>query len=80
MSATKVAVSMDETLLHRLDKFVKTHEFRSRSQAIQEAVAEKISRVDKGRLARECTKLDRKFEQSLADEGLAGEVAAWPKY
>ncbi len=80
MSATKVAVSMDETLLQRLDKLVRTHSFRSRSQVIQQAVAEKIDRMDKSGLARESAKLDWKFEQSLADEGLAAEVAEWPKY
>jgi metal-responsive CopG/Arc/MetJ family transcriptional regulator len=80
MSATKVAISMDETLLHQLDKLVKTQSFRSRSQVIQQAVAEKIGRMDKSRLMSECAKLDRKFEQALADEGLAGEIGEWPKY
>ena len=69
MSATKVAISMDETLLQR--------SFRSRSQMVQEAVSEKISRMDKSALARECTKLDRKSEQAMADEGLATEISAW---
>jgi hypothetical protein len=36
--------------------------------------------MDKGALARECAKLNRKFEQAMADEGLATEVSAWPKY
>ena len=80
MSATKVAISMDETLLQRLDRLVKTRSFRSRSQVVQEAVSEKISRMDKGALARECAKLDRKSEQAMADEGLATEISAWPKY
>jgi metal-responsive CopG/Arc/MetJ family transcriptional regulator len=80
MSATKVAVSMDETLLQRLDEVVRTYSFRSRSQVIQEAVAEKIDRMDKTGLARECAKLDRAFEQALADEGLAAEVAEWTRY
>ena len=80
MSGTRVAVSIDDSLLQRLDRLVKAQSFRSRSHAIQEAVVEKISRMDKSRLARECAKLDRKFEQSLADEGLASEVAEWPKY
>lgn len=71
---------MDETLLHQLDKLVKTQSFRSRSQVIQQAVAEKIGRMDKSRLMSECAKLDRKFEQALADEGLAGEIGEWPKY
>ena len=80
MSATKVAISMDETLLQRLDRLVKTRSFRSRSQVVQEAVSEKISRMDKSALARECAKLDRKSEQAMADEGLATEISAWPKY
>src|SRR5712691_6921248 len=71
MSAAKVAISMDETLLQRLDRLVKTRSFRSRSQVVQEAVSEKISRMDKSALARECAKLDRKSEQAMADEGLA---------
>ncbi len=62
---------MDGTLLQRLDRLVKTRSFRSRSQAVQEAVAEKISRMDKSALARECGKLDRKFGQAMADEGIA---------
>jgi Arc/MetJ-type ribon-helix-helix transcriptional regulator len=77
---TKVAISMDETLLQRLDKLVKNRSFRSRSQVVQEAVSEKINRLDKSALAKECAKLDRKFEQTMADEGLATEIAAWPKY
>ena len=52
MSATKIAISMDETLLQRLDRLVKTRSFRSRSQLVQEAVAEKISRMDKTARAR----------------------------
>ena len=78
--STKVAISIDQRLLHQLDKFVKAHSFRSRSQVVQQAVAEKIARTDRSRLARECAKLNRKVEQSLADEGLAAEVAEWPKY
>jgi metal-responsive CopG/Arc/MetJ family transcriptional regulator len=80
MNATKVAVSMDESLLQRLDKLVKQQAFRSRSQAVRQAVSEKISRLDKSRLARECAKLDKKTEQAMADEGLATEAAEWPEY
>jgi len=71
MSATKVAISMDETLLQRLDRLVKTRSFRSRCQAVQEAVPEKISRMDNSARARECAKHARNSEQALADEGLA---------
>ena len=34
--------------------------------------AAKLERMDQGRLARECAKLDRVFEQSMADEGIGG--------
>jgi len=54
--------------------------FPNRSQAIQEAVEEKLSRLEHGRLARECAKLDPAFEKALAEEGLSEELAEWPVY
>ena len=52
----------------------------NRSRAIQDAVADKLQRVDRGRLARECAKLDRTFEQAMAEEGIGAEVEQWPEY
>jgi len=46
----------------------------------QEAIHEKMSRIDKTRLGRECSKLDVIVEQSLADESLSFEVDQWPEY
>jgi hypothetical protein len=43
-------------------------------------VAEKIKRLSKTRLARECAKLDPKEERALAEEGLAGSGVTWPEY
>jgi metal-responsive CopG/Arc/MetJ family transcriptional regulator len=80
MSTAKITISIDEALLKRVDRLVRSRRFPSRSQAIQEAVHEKISRVDKTRLGRECLKLDRTVEQTLADEGLSFEVHEWPEY
>jgi metal-responsive CopG/Arc/MetJ family transcriptional regulator len=80
MSTAKITISIDEALLKRVDRLVKSRRFPSRSQAIQEAVTEKISRSDKTRLGRECSKLDKATEQALADEGLALEVNEWPEY
>ena len=80
MSVAKVTISIDELLLNRIDRLVKSHVFPNRSQAIQEALAEKIARLDSTRLARECAKLDRAEEQALAEEGLAGEAMQWPEY
>jgi len=80
MSAAKVTISIDQALLKKVDNLVKARVFHSRSQAIQSAIQEKVTRLDKSRLAKECAKLDKAFEQSLADEGLAAEIEEWPEY
>jgi len=80
MSTAKVAITMDENILRQLDRLVKNRVFENRSRAIQEAVREKLSRLERNRLARECAKLDRKFEQAMAEEGLSVEVEKWPEY
>jgi metal-responsive CopG/Arc/MetJ family transcriptional regulator len=79
MTTDKVAITIDRQVLKRLDRLVAEKRFPNRSRAIQEAVEEKLTRLDRTRLAREAGKLDRRFEQKLADEGLAGEVE-WPEY
>ena len=47
--------------------------FPNRSQAIEVAVQEKLSRLKRERLARECAKLDPDLEKALAEEGFAEE-------
>jgi metal-responsive CopG/Arc/MetJ family transcriptional regulator len=80
MGKAKVAITLESDLLARLDQLVAGHHFPSRSGAIAEAVAEKLNRLDRSRLARECAKLDPRYEQRLADEGLAEDLAEWPEY
>ena len=80
MSTLKVAITLDEKTLTKLDRLVKAHVFPNRSKAIQQAVEEKLDRMDRRRLARECSKLDPKFEKKLAEEGLSEELAEWPAY
>ena len=80
MAASKIAITIDDNLLKRLDNLVTSRAFPNRSRAIQEAVKEKLARIDKTRLARECSKLDPKHEQTLAEEGLAMEFEEWPEY
>jgi len=80
MPTSKVAITLDEDLLKKLDRLVEEEAFPSRSRAIQEAVAEKLSRLDRTRLIRETTKLDAQYEQELAEEGLAEDVEEWPEY
>jgi metal-responsive CopG/Arc/MetJ family transcriptional regulator len=80
MSRSKVAITIDERLLARLDRLVKRAVFPNRSQAIQAAVREKLERIDRNRLARECAKLDPGLEKALAEEGLSEELGRWPEY
>lgn len=80
MATNKVAITIEEKLLKRLDRAVALRKFPNRSRAIQEAVQEKLDRLDRSRLAREAAKLDRASEQKLADEGLLGEASEWPEF
>jgi len=80
MAKSKVAISLDESTLDQLDKLVEKARYTSRSQAIQEAVEEKLARLNRSRLARECAKLDPAFEKALAEEGLSKDAAEWPEY
>jgi len=80
MGAAKVAITIEEGLLERLDRLVEQRKFPNRSRAIQEAVRDKLERMDRGRLARECAKLDPAFEQKMADEALAGDLEEWPEF
>jgi metal-responsive CopG/Arc/MetJ family transcriptional regulator len=80
MSATKIAITLDAELLRKVDLLVAERRFPTRSRAIQEAVKTAVERLERGRLERECAKLDPKFEQQLAEQGLAEDLAAWPNY
>ena len=80
MGTAKIVITIREDLLNKLDHLVQSKVFPNRSKAAQEAVEEKLARIGRGRLARECAKLDPKFEQALAEEGLSREIDEWPKY
>ena len=80
MAASKIAITIDDKILKRLDILVKSKFFPNRSKAIQQAVTEKLMRIEKSRLAQECAKLDPEFEQSLAEEGFPSELEEWPEY
>ena len=80
MPKTKVAVTLETDLVDRVDELVAQERFRNRSQAIEAALAEKLQRIARTRLARECGKLDPKEEKALAEESLAGVLEAWPEY
>ena len=80
MGKTKIAITLDEQYIDQLDAFVSKNVFQNRSQAIQESVKEKLDRIKRTRLAKECTKLDPNYEQAMADEGLSEDLNQWPEY
>ena len=80
MPTKKVAITIEKKTLARLDQLVEEKRYPSRSRAIQEAVEEKLGRLDRTRLIRESAKLDPEYEQRLADEGLTEDLDEWPEY
>lgn len=80
MAVSKIAITIDKKLVKQLDNLVHSQVFPNRSKAIQEAVEEKLKRIEKTRLSHECAKLDPKFEQTLAEEGFSMELEEWPEY
>ena len=80
MRTSKVAISIEKATLEQLDRLVRNKVFPSRSRAIQEAIEEKLSRLERTRLAEECAKLNPGAEQAMAEEGLSEELRQWPEY
>jgi len=80
MPMAKIAVSIDQKVVHRLDGLVLKGFFPSRSKAIQVAIENQLQKLDRSRLAIECAKLDAKQEQKMAEEGMNFEAGQWPEY
>jgi Arc/MetJ-type ribon-helix-helix transcriptional regulator len=80
MDKEKIAITLDKKDVGELDSLVNKRVFQSRSQAIQEAVSEKLQRMKRTRLAEECAKLERVSEEELAEEGLNKDTKEWPEY
>ena len=80
MSKEKIAITLDERFVGELDRLVDKRVFRSRSQAIQEAVSEKLLRMRRTRLAEESAKLEPAYERTVADEGFTEDMQQWPEY
>jgi metal-responsive CopG/Arc/MetJ family transcriptional regulator len=80
MNKAKVAITLDQYILDKLDELISHHLYPNRSRAIQDAIKEKLQRLEKSRLAQECAKLDPNEEKALSEEGIAEEFAQWPNY
>ena len=64
-----------------MDDLVARHRFKNRSQAVESALAEKLARLARTRLAEECAKFGPAAEERrLADEGMAATAESWPEY
>lgn len=79
MSSAKIAISLDPEDLQTVDQFVAAGAFPSRSKLIQDAIAEKLQRLRRVRLAQECAKLQPLAERNAAEERFRDE-AEWPEY
>lgn len=80
MGKAKIAITIDERMVGRIDRLVRQKAFTNRSQAIEIAIHEKLKRIDRSRLAIESAKLNTTTEQAMADEGLAEDLKSWPEY
>jgi metal-responsive CopG/Arc/MetJ family transcriptional regulator len=80
MASAKIAITMNERTLRRLDRLVKERVLPNRSKAIQDAVEEKLEKLERNRLAGECAKLDPTVEKAMAEEGMGEELEQWPEY
>ena len=80
MGKAKIAITIDEKIVLRLDQLVKQAAFSNRSQAIEQALRDKLQRIDRTRLARELSKLDPDYEKSLAEEGIGKDSVEWPEF
>jgi Arc/MetJ-type ribon-helix-helix transcriptional regulator len=80
MASVKVAVTLEQETLSKVDSLVARRVFPNRSRAIQIALREKLERLEGDRLAAECAKLDPAFEQAMAEEGLGADMTSWPEY
>ena len=80
MPKTKVALTLESSLLEQVDDLVERKRFRNRSQAVETALADKLHRLARTRLAREVAKLNPREEKQLADEGMTDALESWPEY
>jgi Arc/MetJ-type ribon-helix-helix transcriptional regulator len=80
VAKTKVALTLDAGLVDQIDELVDRRKFRNRSQAVEAALADKLRRLARTRLARESAKLNPLEEKRLAEETMADVLDSWPEY
>lgn len=76
----KIAITIDEEYLNKIDCLVKEHVVPSRSSIIEEAIQDKLVYFDHELLIQECQKLNKDEEQEMSEQGMNIESEEWPKY
>jgi Arc/MetJ-type ribon-helix-helix transcriptional regulator len=74
----KIAITLEESTVAEIDRWVREGRYANRSRALQRAVDALSAREKRTRLARELAKLDPAEETELAEERLGDEP--WPPY
>ena len=80
MPKTKVTLTLDSEMVDQIDQLVAGLRFQNRSQAIEAALADKLQRLARTRLARESAKLNPGEEKRLAEDALVDALESWPEY
>jgi Arc/MetJ-type ribon-helix-helix transcriptional regulator len=80
MPKSKIAITVDSTVLAGLDALVRAGHYANRSRAVEAAVEAAVDRAHGTRLARACSELDHAEERAMAEEGLSDDVVNWPGY
>lgn len=80
VNVAKMVISIDPSLLGRVDDLVSRRVFRSRSEIFQVAVSALVERFEDDALIRECARLDPEEEQRFADMGFSNELTEWSGY
>jgi Arc/MetJ-type ribon-helix-helix transcriptional regulator len=80
MTKAKIAITVSPHVLTRLDAWVQSARYSSRSEAIEQAVEAHLQRLERTRLAGQCALLNIDEEQAMADMGLAADSDAWPAF
>jgi Arc/MetJ-type ribon-helix-helix transcriptional regulator len=75
MTAVTIAISIDPSLLERMDALVGEKRFRSRREVFPMVVREQIARFDEEWLGVECAKNNPAEEQVFADIGLSSDLS-----
>ena len=74
MGTTKITITVDEHVLADIDRLVAAGVYSNRCKAIEDALQERIAKLHRSKLVRECAKLDFREEQTLATETFVGEI------